>query len=178
MGLLDEEKVNQNVPTDDIIDVDLSAIKKKRFRINGDDNKILELNVSDLHVLTRLQEVFPKLDELAESVKDININTPSDEAIENGDQEAIDKSFNETADALRKIDAEMREFVDYVFDSNVSEICASDGSMYDPFGGKYRYEHVIEKLIELYESNIKEQFRRLEMKTAKHAAKYTKKRKK
>ena len=52
-------------PTADIVDLDLSAIRKKRFRVDGDDSKILELNTSDLNILPRLKESYPKLQELS-----------------------------------------------------------------------------------------------------------------
>ena len=44
-----EKQVNE-FPTDDMIDgdIDLSETRKKRFRINGDNSKILEINVANL----------------------------------------------------------------------------------------------------------------------------------
>ena len=47
---MEEKVVNLPAQDDDIQDLNLSAIKKKRFRINGDSNKILELNTSDLSI--------------------------------------------------------------------------------------------------------------------------------
>ena len=32
-------------------DIDLSAIRKKRFRIDGDNNRFIELNTSDMNIL-------------------------------------------------------------------------------------------------------------------------------
>ena len=46
---------------EDIQDIDLSAIKKKRFRINGDSSKILELNTSDLSISSRLSAAYERL---------------------------------------------------------------------------------------------------------------------
>ena len=42
-------------------DLDLSSIRRKRFRIDGDDNRILELNTSDLNLLVRLKDAYPKI---------------------------------------------------------------------------------------------------------------------
>lgn len=174
MSLTNEAVINQNT-LDNVIDVDLSVIQKKRFRINNDNNKILELNTSDLHVITRLEEAYPKLEKLSNDVIQLNFDDDGNPKNSDDDSEEV---FAKDVALLKKIDDDMREFVDYIFDSNVSEICASDGSMYDPFNGKFRFEHIIDKLMGLYESNINEQFKRFESSTVKHAAKYTKKRKK
>ena len=47
----------------DVIDIKL-AVEKQKIRIDGDDNRIIELDTSDLSVLTRLNEYYPKLKEL------------------------------------------------------------------------------------------------------------------
>lgn len=164
MGLTDSEaKVETNVT-----DIDLSATKKKQFRINGDNNLILELNTSDLSVLSRLNKLYPKLQKLAgEAVSEML----PDEDVEG--EEYIQKS----AEVLENIDKEMREALDTLFDSNVSEVCAPYGTMYDPIGGKFRYEHIIEVLTGLYEDNLKNEMKLAQKRISKHTDKYTKKKK-
>lgn len=152
-----------------VIDIDLSAIEKKRFRINEDSNRILELNVSDMSVLTRLEDATPKLNALLSKLDGAN------ESMTDEDGE-LDTS--KLAKEFKEIDNQMREIVDFIFDANVSEVCAPDGSMYDPFNGKFRFEHIIETLIGLYNSNIASEFKKMELRTSKHTAKYTKKKKK
>lgn len=169
MALLDEEKKAINNNNEAVTDIDLSVTAKKRFRINGDNNRILELNVSDMSVITRLRDIEPKLEKLALSVQDF-------EAIGDEDENSIGKM----ADKFEEVDNEMRKLMDDIFQSNVSEVCApkSEGSMYDPFNGKFRFEWVLEALIDLHASNIQEQFKRMSTQVNKHTAKYTKKRKK
>lgn len=152
----------------DIMDVDLSVIKKKRFRINGDNSKILELNVSDMGIVSRLNESYPKLMELQNKVATLaDMNEDAD------DMELL----STTASKLTEIDGEMREMLDFIFQSNVSEICGSEGSMYDPIDGTFRYEHIISTLVKLYENNLDSEFRKMKEKISKHTAKYTKSRK-
>lgn len=153
----------------DIMDVDLSIIKKKRFRINGDNTKILELNVSDMGIVSRLDEAYPKLMALQDKVSAIaDINEEAD------DMELL----STTASKLKEIDGEMREMLDFIFQSNVSEICGSEGSMYDPIEGTFRYEHIINTLVKLYENNLNAEFNKMKENISKHTAKYTKARKK
>jgi hypothetical protein len=153
----------------DIMDVDLSIIKKKRFRINGDNTKILELNVSDMGIVSRLDEAYPKLMALQDKVSAIaDINEEAD------DMELL----STTASKLKEIDTEMREILDFIFQSNVSEVCGSEGSMYDPIEGTFRYEHIISTLVKLYENNLNAEFNKMKENISKHTAKYTKARKK
>ena len=153
----------------DIMDVDLSIIKKKRFRINGDNTKILELNVSDMGIVSRLDEAYPKLMALQDKVSAIaDINEEADDI----------ELLSTTASKLKEIDTEMREILDFIFQSNVSEVCGSEGSMYDPIEGTFRYEHIISTLVKLYENNLNAEFNKMKENISKHTAKYTKARKK
>lgn len=141
-----------------IIDIDLSVTKKKQFRIDGDDNRIIELNTSDMTIIERLNEVYPKLESLSARTAEL-----SDDDVEGGIK------------ALKDVDKEMRELLDYTFDSPISSVCAPDGSMYDLFNGEFRFEHIITVLLNLYENNISKEFNNMEKRINKHTAKYTKK---
>lgn len=147
--------VNNNV-----IDIDLSITRKKRFRIDGDDNRIIELNTSDMTILNRLDEADKQLHELADKANFGSAETDDD------------------ADVVRELlatDKQMRDIIDYLFDAPVSDVCAPDGSMYDPFNGKYRFEHIMETLFALYEQNISEEIKKMRRNVQKHTDKYTKK---
>lgn len=141
-----------------VIDIDLSVTKKKQFRIDGDDSRIIELNTSDMTIIERLNEVYPKLESLSAKTAEL-----SSDDVESGIK------------TLKDIDKEMRELLDYTFDSPISSACAPDGSMYDLFNGEFRFEHIITVLLNLYEENITKEFNSMEKRINKHTAKYTKK---
>ena len=147
---------------EELLDIDLLATRKKRFRINGDSNRILELNTSDMNVVSRLNKIYPKLHKL--NTKAINIKFDNE-----GNEE---QQLEQVATQLEEIDTEMRSLLDELFDTNVSEVAAPDGSMYDPFLGKFRYEHIIEALLKLYDENFTSEFemmrKRVETKTSKY----------
>ena len=63
--------------TNDVIDIKL-AVEKKRIRIDGDDNRIIELDTADLTILERLQKVYPRLNELGMKGFDIDDSTEDD----------------------------------------------------------------------------------------------------
>lgn len=158
MALVDEKST-------DIIDIDLSPIKKKRFRINGDNDKILELNTSDTTIIKRIPEAQKKLDKLADEAKSF-----TKEELNDNSAEGLEK----LSDKLDKIDSKMREVIDDLFKAPVSEVCADDGSMYDLFEGQLRFEYIIDKIIGLYEDNISNEYSKLRSRIQKHTSKYIK----
>ncbi len=146
-------------------DIDLSVTRKKRFRIDGDNNRYLELNTSDMSIITRLDNLYPKLQKLSQ-----------DAAVKQLDKEETDedKTISKISQALTKIDAQMRQILDEIFDSNVSEVCAPAGSMFDPFNGTFRFEHIIDVLTKLYENNLNAEYKQMAARMKKRTAKYTK----
>lgn len=147
--------------SNNIIDIDLSVTRKKRFRIDGDDSRIIELNTSDMTILNRLDESERRLKALAESA--------------NVDLTGEDETDSAVVTRLLATDKEMRDIIDYLFDSHIADICAPDGSMYDPFNGKYRFEHILETLFTLYEQNISDEIKKMRRNVQKHTDKYVKK---
>lgn len=157
---------NKNL-TNDIIDIDLSPIKKKKFRINGDNNKVLMLNVSDMGVLTRYQESIDKLKKLVDDATEYQ--TKAAEITED------DEMIKAVSDFLKTQNEEICKIVDYIFDSDVSEICCDGGTMYDPINGQYRFEYIIESLLKLYENNLEDEYKKIKNRVDKHTSKYTRK---
>lgn len=145
--------------SNNIIDIDLSVTRKKRFRIDGDDNRVIELNTSDMTILNRLDEADRQLRELANKA--------------NFELADVEDENRDIVKELLATDKQMREIIDYLFDAPVSDVCAPDGSMYDPFNGKYRFEHIMEALFVQYENNIAEEIQKMRKNVQKHTSKYT-----
>lgn len=159
-----------NTVNNDIIDLDLSITKKKKFRFDKDDNRIVEINTSDMNLLQRVDIAYPKLQELQEQAS--KLTEGLDEDITATESRAID-SIAIMAERLSAIDTKMRELLDYMFDAPVSKAAAPDGSMYDPFNGSFRYEHIIAIVMKQYEDNLQSEFGKMEKQLKKHTDKYT-----
>ena len=140
-----------------VVDIDLSVTKKKQFRIDKDDNRIIELNTSDMSILSRLQESYPRLDALSNKAMTLS----NDDTIE------------ATVDVLNDIDKEMRQILNFIFDSDIADVCAPDGSMFDMFNGEFRFEHIVSVLVGLYEENIDKEYKLMAKNIRKHTDKYT-----
>ena len=128
---------------------------------------MLELNVSDLNIANRLKVGYPKLQKLLKEAQDKVKSIP--------DSEDRVELLNNLADRLSEIDKEMRDIIDEIFDTNASEICAPVGTMYDPVGGQFRFERIIEKLAALYTNGLSSEFNKMKNRVEKRASKYTKK---
>lgn len=147
MALTDETK--------DIIDLNIDGVKKQRFRINGDPNSIIELDLSDLKIIDRLEDGLQKLETEMRKIAEVK---PEDD------------NFSEV---LNEADTRMREYIDYIFDYPVSAVCARYGTMYDPKDGMFRYEHIIDALTKLYQNNINDEYKKFQARIKKHTDKYT-----
>ena len=167
--LLENEEVKEEVveePTEEIKNIDLTVFNKKKFSVNGDPNKIIELDVSDLGVVTRINDQYPLLQKLSDKVGNLSSKV---EGLNEVDMLSV------TSKELKEIDAEMRKAVDTIFDYPVSKVCVPTGSMYDPIGGRLRYEHLVDTLIKLYDENLNSEIKKIQARVSKHTAKYSKK---
>ena len=154
--LTTSQKADSNV-----VDLDLSAVRKKFFRFDKDDNRMVELNIADMGIMSRLAETYPKLEEWLNEVRDIK-TVDEDNALED---------INTIGNKLNEIDAKMRDAIDYVFNAKLSKVAAPDGTMYDIFNGQFRFEYILELMLSQYENNMINEFKKMQ----KHTQKYTKK---
>ena len=155
-----------NPVNNEIIDLDLSITSKKKFRFDRDDNRIVEINTSDMNLMQRVSVAYPKLEALQSKASKLA------EGIEI-EHSTFVNDLTTMADRLSEVDAEMREMLDYMFDAPVSAAAAPNGSMYDPFNGSFRYEHIIALMMKQYEDNLQSEFKKMEKQLKKHTDKYT-----
>ena len=152
----------------EIIDLDLSVTKKKKFRFDHDDTRIIELNTSDMGIIGRISEAYPKLTALQDKASKMMEGLHDDDAYLEDDLKLIGARLSE-------VDNEMRQIIDEIFSADVSAKAAPDGSMYDPFDGTYRFEHIITLLMSQYEKNLQDEYAKIERQVKSHTEKYTKK---
>ena len=161
---LNDETMKKNT----IIDLNIDGIEKTKIRINGNNDSILELNLSDVEIGDRLEKGYENLYTEIKKIAELDV-----------DDENLSK-------ILKDADKAMRGYIDYIFDSNVSEVCCKSGTMFDLDRGVYKFERILEALTKLYSDNINSEYKamkkRLQQVTEKyqpqdHKPKATKKRK-
>ena len=155
MALMEDNLNPMSQSTENVVDINLDGATRTRFRINGDPTAIIELNLSDLGIVERIEI---GLDGIQKEVSKIASLDNEDESLSN---------------KLKQADAEMRKHVDYIFDYPVSAACAKYGTMYDPKDGKFRYETIIDGLLKLYSDNIESEAKKVEARIKKYTSKYT-----
>lgn len=163
-----EEKIPNGTPVSGVVDVNISSMRKERFRINGDNDKILELNTKDMGIITRISELYPKLQELADKATKIG----ADEEDFSDDPIKFKSQIEKFGAQLKDVDKGMREYIDELFDANVSETCAPFGNMYDIVDGQFRYDNIIDTIAQLYEASITKETQALKTRLAKRTEKY------
>lgn len=146
----------------EIIDIELQN-PKKRFRINGDNTKIIELNPSDVNIVSRLKETYKKLNSLAASAGSLL----ADKA-----EATTEEELDQVSNALEQLDKEMRELIDFLFDGPVSAVVADNMNLYSPVNGEFWFEHCIEVLSGLYENNFKSEYKKMQARINKRTEKY------
>lgn len=150
----EEVKETKAKKNDEIVDINIAGVKKTRIRINGDNDSILELNLSDMRIAERLEKGYTKLQQNIQKITGIDL-----------DNENVSKKLNE-------IDKDMREVVDYIFDTNVSEVCCKNGTMFDLQDGRYRFESILEALTQLYSDTLNSEYRAMKRRVQQNADKY------
>ena len=146
--------------------IQLNISEKQEYTINGNKENIIKLNPNDMGIIARTNAVVPKLNEAEKKYADLMIAM----AESGKDDDEFDiETFSE---GFTKIDAELRETVNFLFDYDVCSVIAKDGSMYDLLDGEYRYVVVVETLIELYTETIAEETKKRFEKMKRHTAKY------
>lgn len=151
---------------------DISLSTKKSYRIDGDNNRIIYLDTSDMNILVRMEEAYPEIQRLAVEAADRIVASKTSKS-EDGEE----SSLNNITEVLKDIDKKMRVKLDYIFASEIADVCEPTGNMYDPVGGEFRFERIIEVLSTLYANNITAEFKKMQERIKKHTAKYTSKRK-
>ena len=153
---------------------DISLSTKKSFRIDGDNNRVIWLDVSDMNLVVRIDEVYADMQSLA-----VDAQTRMANAKVTVSEEDDGKSpLTDISGILKDIDAKMREKINYIFASDVADACEPTGNMYDMVNGEYRFEHIIEVLSTLYANNLTAEVKKMQERIKKHTSKYTSKRKK
>ena len=157
------EEINSTTQTFDG-EVSFEQSRRKRIRIDGDDDRILLLNLSDLNIVVRMKEVYPQMSELSKKAAKAKI-----EELKDDDISTIDK----VAEIISELDSDMRGCMDYIFDAKVSEVCAPEGTMFDMFNGQFRYEIIMDELSKLYASNVSLEYNKMRSRIQARARKYT-----
>lgn len=140
--------------------ITLNVQQKKKFTINGEEDRFVELNPNDMSILARYGESIPKINDAINRMEELNVEDESDEAV------------IEFSNKFRELNQNICDIVDYIFDYPVSEPCSYGGSMFDLQDGNFRFETIIETLFNLYDAGITSESQKLQKRIKSHTDKY------
>ena len=153
----------------DNLNLDLSRTRKKRITIDGDENRVLELNTSDFGIITRLESIYSELNTLGDTILEFV------EAEAKADDTDDLSQIHRYSEKFKEVDGKMRKLLDDLFQSNVSDICCpvGTGSMYDMFDGEQRWEIILEQILNLYSDSIRAESEKTKNAVKSHTSRYT-----
>lgn len=154
------DSVNANT-----VSIDLSALNKTKVLINNDESRFIFLDLSDLNVATRFEEVSSEIEKILIGIGEYSEDSSDEE------------KANELKKQITEGDKKVREHIDYIFDGEICKVCAPSGTMFDMIDGKFRWEYVLDALSSLYSEHIEIEFNKVMSRVKSHTDKYTKKKK-
>ena len=113
----------------------------KRLSINSDENRIITINPTDIAVISRYNEVLPKLDELTEKYRNTENPTPE-----------------KTAEIISELDRKARDFIDYIIGSPVSDTVFGTANCLSCAGGQTIFENFLTAYMEYMTPAIKSEY--------------------
>ena len=125
----------------------------KRLAINGDESRVIVINPSDIGIISRYNEVVPKLDEIIGKYD--NIKNPT---------------LEKAAEIISELDTEARKIIDYIIGSPVSETVFGTANCLSSAGGQTIFENFLAAYMEYMTPAINDEFE----KSKKRVEKYTK----
>lgn len=128
--------------------------------INNDENRVIRIDLTDFGMIERLNDSYKKIDEFQNNHKDIKINS---------DGTATDR-LNESAEILKAFNILIREQIDYILDSKVSDIVFGNKNPLSTVKGVPLYERFLNALKPYIEKIAKKE----NEESQKRISKYTK----
>lgn len=134
--------------------------KRKKFSIDGDESRVIELDTGDTGIMARWGAVQEWIGNAA-----AELDALSD--VEHNEEQALlaSKRFAE-------IDAGAREKLNFLFDTDVCTPIAGNGALIRLVNGDPLFVLIVDTLLPLYEADIKIEYEKSRKRIAKHTAKY------
>lgn len=110
----------------------------QEFKINGDENKILRINTADLQILNRAKKAETELKEIANECININQNMSNDESI----------------DLLDKYDKKVKKTIDYIFNTNASQVVFGEMNCLSICDGQPVFKNFLDEILPVITTDI------------------------
>lgn len=141
----------------------IGAPKLKRFAVDGDESRVIEIDPGDTGIVARWAAVESWFRETEQTLDGINV------------EDGNEAQAREFAALYARIDEEAREKVNYLFASDVcTPVAGPTGSMMRTVDGQPLFMVVLDALLPLYEAEVRKEQEKTDARIKKHTAKYVK----
>ena len=132
----------------------------KEFSINGDENRVIRFNPSDMAIIKRLEEAKNKISESMAIKDDIELDNEGKPI----------NSLENYSKVISHIDNVIKEQINYIFDSDVANVVFGNQSPLANIKGKPLYERFMESVMPEIKKAVEEEAKE----SRKRVEKYTK----
>lgn len=129
----------------------------KEFSINGDPERVIKFNPTDFAIIERAQTARKEIVEASKSIKDEE-----------------DEDIEKTAELIKKVDAIIKEKVDYIFGYKISDIVFGLQSPLATKNGITLVERFISGAMLIVQKEIEEEQKKSQAKVSKYTERYHK----
>ena len=109
----------------------------KEFSINGDENRVIRFNPSDMAIIKRLEEAKNKISESMAIKDDIELDNEGKPI----------NSLENYSKIINHIDNVIKDQINYIFDNNVADVVFGNQSPLANIKGKPLYERFMESVM-------------------------------
>lgn len=125
----------------------------KHLKINGDENRVIAVNPTDMGMAARYAEILPELEKLSEKYQNADSDIP----------------FEETVKIMSELDKKAREFIDYIIGTPVSDTVFGTANCLSAAGGQSVAENFLTAYMNYATPVVKAEFEQ----SKKRISKYT-----
>lgn len=125
----------------------------KEFTINNDPNRVIRFNPTDFNIVTRIDEATQNIEKRIRELQNMEEST-----------------LKEASEVTKAADKIIREEIDKVFNSNVSDVVFGNQFSMSPVGGKMLWERFLEAAGKYIAAEVEKEVKE----SAKRIGKYTK----
>ena len=144
-----------------IQNINLNLSTKKKFTLDGDPNRVIELDISDINIIDRATTAFRNIEKLQADWESLPIpKNPNNE----DDGETLNDTVSTIEDfntQFAEIENKLKQELNYMFDSDIAGTIFEANSPFSMVNGKFKFQQVVDVLMSLYENQIQSDVKKL-----------------
>lgn len=130
----------------------------KEFSINGDESRVIRFNPADFGILERIKDAYDAIAKATDTQEEIELlpdGTPKDQ-------------LSMASDVVKTINKAIKEQIDHIFNSNVSEVVFGKQSPLGMVKGIPLYERFLDSIIPVIKKEVEKEMKESQKRISKY----------